>query len=523
MRSSALARMLMSLSQSPVRQNLLASLTSAGWLALLRLAIIPVYLRILGVEAYGLIGFYAALQATLQVLDLGLSPTMSRQMARYSALANSASTTRDFVRTIEVGYWGLGAILGGVICATAPWIATRWFGTTTLPQPVLREVLVLMGVMTALEWPLTIYQSGLVGLQRQVALSAANSVMAAVSAGGAIGVLLLVDPSITMLFRWLALASALHTLLLMLLLWRSLPPAPHRPRFNPHLLHDVWRFAAGVSGIMLTATILSQLDKVLLSRLVSLEQLGYYTVASVAATSIGAIVAPVFNAFSPRFAALVAQGEDVELRRLYHLATQLLTALLAPIASILIFFAPDVLLVWTRNAQVAHAAAPLLRFLVVGTALSGLMFIPYAVQLAYGWTRLYVSVHVALIIVVVPVILVMTPKYGAVVPAVAWASVNAVWMLVGLPVTHRRWLPGAGGAWLTGDILPPLAATLLTAAIAWWLTGFRDSGRASALILGLAGAAALTAALVGARCTRSWALWRTRHSSALRRFPSGVP
>ena len=44
----------------------------------------PFYIKLLGIEAYGLVGFYVTLLAALQVLDLGISPTINREMARHS-------------------------------------------------------------------------------------------------------------------------------------------------------------------------------------------------------------------------------------------------------------------------------------------------------------------------------------------------------------------------------------------------------------------------------------------------------
>src|SRR4051812_47258251 len=68
-----------------VQRNVLANLVAGGWMGLLGLAMLPVYMHYLGVEAYGLIGFFATLQAWFLMLDLGLSPTLNREMARYSA------------------------------------------------------------------------------------------------------------------------------------------------------------------------------------------------------------------------------------------------------------------------------------------------------------------------------------------------------------------------------------------------------------------------------------------------------
>ena len=55
--------------------NLILGLVNAGWSAVVALAVVPVILHYLGLGAYGLIGFFAALQAVLAILDMGLSPT----------------------------------------------------------------------------------------------------------------------------------------------------------------------------------------------------------------------------------------------------------------------------------------------------------------------------------------------------------------------------------------------------------------------------------------------------------------
>src|SRR5947207_15935736 len=116
-----------------LKLDLLANIAGVGWSALIQVACIPLYIKFMGIEAYGLIGFYLVLQATLQVLDLGLSPTMNREMARYSVLPEKAGEARDLVRTLEVGYWLIGAVIGATILITARLIATRWIRAGSFP------------------------------------------------------------------------------------------------------------------------------------------------------------------------------------------------------------------------------------------------------------------------------------------------------------------------------------------------------------------------------------------------------
>src|SRR5579862_4106058 len=148
-------------SLSGFRLELVASFAGTGWSGLVQLVCIPAYIKLMGIESYGLIGFYLMLQAMLQVLDLGLSPTMNREMARYSVQPDKADEARDLVRTLEVGYWPIGLIIGVVLVALSPWVASHWIKTSSIPVRSIKQALALMGVLAAFQWPVSFYQGGL--------------------------------------------------------------------------------------------------------------------------------------------------------------------------------------------------------------------------------------------------------------------------------------------------------------------------------------------------------------------------
>ena len=81
------------------------------------LAFIPLYIRFLGIEAYGLIGLFALLQAWLSLLDMGLTPTLGREMARFTGGSRSAESIRDLLRSIE--FIALAIALVGAAAAPA--------------------------------------------------------------------------------------------------------------------------------------------------------------------------------------------------------------------------------------------------------------------------------------------------------------------------------------------------------------------------------------------------------------------
>src|SRR6266446_1136965 len=112
----------------------------------MQLACIPLYIKFMGIEAYGLIGFYLVLQAMLQVLDLGLSPTMNREMARYSVQPGKAEAARDLVRTLEICYWLIGLLIGAGIVSASPWIARHWIHANAIPVRNVMQAVMLMGI-----------------------------------------------------------------------------------------------------------------------------------------------------------------------------------------------------------------------------------------------------------------------------------------------------------------------------------------------------------------------------------------
>ncbi len=469
---------------SRVKTNFFANLAGSGWIALVGLACTPLYIRFMGMEAYGLVGFYFLLQGIISILDLGLSPTMNREMARYSVMPDKAEEARDFVRTLEIGYWAVGILIGAAIYFAAPWIATHWIKAGDIPASEVRRAVTIMGVLAALQWPLSLYQGGLLGLQRQVLFNGISIVTATLSGGGALLVLWLVSPTISVFFTWQIVIALLQTTVTTIALWHCLPASGIRPRFEPGLLRSTWRFTAGMGAITLSAIILTQLDKAILSKMLTLKTFGYYVLAGVVGGSLTSlIVTPMFNTIFPRFSSLVAQGEEKKLVEMYHGSTQVMAVLILPTASFIALFSREILLLWTGNPEVMRNAAPIVSILVIGTALNGLMNLPYALQLANGWTKIGVTINTVFIIALVPAIVFLTTHYGPVGAASAWIILNAVYMAIGVPLTHRRLLIGEVHRWFTKDIGIPLAGSILVAGIARCI--FPDVESPSRLMPGL--------------------------------------
>jgi O-antigen/teichoic acid export membrane protein len=464
-----------------LKLDLAANFVGVGWYALLQLVCIPLYLKFLGIEAYGLIGFYLMLQASLQVLDFGLSPTMNREMARYSVRPEKAAEARDLVRTLETCYWLIGIAIGALILAASPVIAKHWIRAGSVSIREVQRAVMLMGALAVFQWPVSFYQGGLLGLRRQVLSNAVNVFFSTLANGGAVLVLWRISPTIQAFFVWLIAVNATKAVVLVICLWKSLPPATRPPAFDLKRVRSIRRFAVGMSGITLCALILTQSDKIVVSRLLDLKTFGYYSIAGMFGTGLSLIVNSVFNTIFPRFSALATVNEN-ELKHAYHRYTQLMAVLILPLAVLFALSSSDILRLWTRNAEVARHAGPIAALLVMGSALNGLMNLPYALQLAYGWTSIALRIALFLTVISIPAIWFMTRSYGGVGAASVWLGLNGVYMLIGIPLTHRRLLKGEAWRWLC-EIGSPLVPILLVVVIGRQFVGASTAAPAAFCVL----------------------------------------
>jgi O-antigen/teichoic acid export membrane protein len=482
--------------------SLLASFVAKGWSAVLSLAFVPVYIKFLGVEAYGLIGAFLTLQAVIYLLDLGMGPALTRELARSARADAAVGKPADLLRTLEIIYWGMAVCIAVVIWWVAPLLATDWLNAGGLSEGQVVQAIRTAGISLALQWSTNLYNGGLAGMHKQILL-------AGVTAGGGtlrvlttILALWLIAPNLKAFFLAQAVANAVQSAVTAWLVWRHLDAGSRRQAaFRPALVRAIMGFASGMTAITFTAVVLTQLDKAVLSKTLPLESFGYYAVASTLASGLYIFISPMFGVLFPRFAELVAKDDQVGLRRLYHGSCQLMSMAVLPIAATLALFSPEILLLWTGNAVIAAKSHLILSLLAVGNALNGLMNMPYAMQLAHGWTNLSLYSNLIAICICTPLFYVLSLEAGAVGGAIVWVLLMTGLMLSGLALTHRRFALGSSWNWYIADVGYPALAAFLVVGIARALLPPLERGIGEAMLfifltLLAGGAALLTVPLV---------------------------
>ena len=260
------------------KRNVLANFVGQGVSLLLTLSLLPLYLPLLGTEAYGLVGFYTALTALFGLFDAGLGAAASRETARRAVVPAQAGSLGGLLRTLEWVYWTMAGVAAAVCWLAGPWLATHWLHLEHLSVETAVVCLRLLGLSLACRLPMGLYSGVLIGLHRQVGLNVLRIVQALLSAPGSYLLLKYVSRAPETYFRWQLALAVVNVGAIAVLAWRGegksvavlQPMSGGSPRFALRELRSIARFAAGSASIAVLVLILTQTNRFMLSAMVPL-------------------------------------------------------------------------------------------------------------------------------------------------------------------------------------------------------------------------------------------------------------
>ena len=501
---------------SLLKRNIIANLIGNGWSAVLSIIVIPVYIHFMGIESFALIGIHITLMTISLVMDMGMSTTINREMARLTSLPDKAQEAINLVSTMEIFNWIIAIFIGSLILSLAHPIAHYWIKPGRLTAETVQQAIYLMGFSMVFQWPFTFYSGGLAGLQKQVLLNGITASMATLRSVGAILILWLISPTIQAFLVWQIIVNALQFCTLATFFKKNLPQTGKRAVFQLSLISGIWRFAAGMGGISIISMIMSQMDKFILSKLLSLETFGYYTLASVVATSFSRLMGPLVTAIFPRFTHLVTIKDVAELKQMYHKGCQLMSALIIPMALFLSFFSWEILFLWTRNSVTTNNAYFLVFFLSLATMFNGLAHLPISLEYAHGRTRQVFCIAASMTIIMIPAMILATVRFGAIGATTILMIIYFIYTLLIVQFVHRDILPQEKRDWYVRDVGLPLVVSLAVVGTGRLLLLGNETGLI--LILELAAVAFSTfgATFLTLPVTRNWLL------SRISKLPKGL-
>lgn len=416
---------------------------------------VPLYLKYMGAEAYGLIGFFSMLQVWFAILDMGLSPTVARETARYKGGATDAVTYRRLVRALEGIFLSIALLGGAGLYAASDYIAKDWLKANQLPLDEIQICLELMAITVALRWMCGLYRGVIGGSERLVWLGAFNSFIATLRFVFVLPLIILIDAKPITFFAYQLAVSIMEFAGLFFYSYRQLPKLTkgNSLTWQWEPLRPVLKFSMTVAFTSSVWVLVTQTDKLILSKILPLADYGYFTLAVLVASGIMIISGPVSSVILPRMTKLEAEGNHAGVIKIYREATQLVVVSAGAVSITMAFFAEPLLWIWTGDRILAAETAPILSLYALGNGILAAAAFPYYLQYAKGNLRLHLIGNAVFVIVLVPTIIWATSTYGGVGAGYTWLLINLLSFVAWLPLVHQKFEPGLNRNWYLHDVI----------------------------------------------------------------------
>ncbi len=407
----------------------------------------------MGVESYGLIGFYVTLSSIFGILDLGIGSALNREVATKS-VDISNNEIKNIVRTFEVIYWFISIFIFVLIFILSPIISKFWIQSKVLSYTEMLDVVKLMGVSLLLQFPISLYQGGIMGLQKQVPLNVILVLTGTFRGFGQVLVLKYVSPNIVSFFEWQILSNFVTVMLLFWYLWKNIPNRD-KPKFDLKVLKQIRSFLIILSFNSLIGILVNQFDKVLLSMYLTLELFSYYSIATVISSLVWLITIPINSTFFPKFAKLYEEKNELELSKNFHKSSQLVILFLVPVTFVFIFFSDIFLQIWLQDSKIVEQSYLIASTLLFGTMLNGIASIISNCSVAFGYPNIITRTNLVQLVLIVPLLSILIHFYQGIGAAVGWVLLNSLYFIFMVPAFFKKYLKNEKNNWFFKDVLLP--------------------------------------------------------------------
>lgn len=446
-----------------IKKNIIANYIGQFYILIIGIVMIPFYLKYLGAEAYGLVGFFALVQSWMLLLDMGISPTLAREVSKVKAHNTSENKKRFkyLLHSLEFIFILIAVTVAMSIVLFSDWITQNWLNIETLDLYMVAYCIKLIGIMVGVRFLLTLYRSGIVGSEEQVWFNQANIVIATLRFVGVLFILHFIGHDFQYFFEYQMVVSLLEFLLFSFKFYKIMDIGWFQLYFSLKAVKPVLVFASSIAYTGGVWIFITQFDKLLLSGILPLKEYGYFALLGMVANAIIQISEPISRAILPRMTRLHLQKREDEVLLIYKKSTQLVAVVVFSVAGIVGVYSYELLYAWTGNLEASSWGKDILFWYVMANGLLTLATFQYYLQFVYANLKMHVLYHSIIIYLLPPLIVWIAYTQGALGVSMAWFVFVLLSFLVWTPIIHHLLAPRLHKNWMIHDILPILFSTIV--------------------------------------------------------------
>lgn len=422
-----------------MKKNIIANIVGRFWSILSNFLFIPLYIKYLGMESYSIISFTLVIASLLAVLDSGLTATLSREFA---SKVNNSEARKRILNTLESSYMIIVLVVIGVIFLFSDFIVKNFINISEISVDMLSYYLKIICFGVGAQLLAKFYTGGLIGLEYQVKANI-YQVMWGIFRNGIVVVIIIFSPKLETFFIWQTVSTILYVIILRYTLNKTLGiihPFFIKPKIEKEIILKVWKFAGGMLLISLVAGLNTQLDKLTISHLLSIETLGYYTLAITLSMGLITITNPISTAILPRFTSMYSENNNEAAAVLFNKVFQMVIILIFTFTSVIVFNSKIILWIWTGNIEIVQNTFSLVPITSISMAMLSLAVMPYTIAIANAYTKLNNLLGIVSLIVTIPGYWIFTNSYGVFGAAFTFCLVQTIITLVYIHVINKKYL-----------------------------------------------------------------------------------
>lgn len=420
-------------------KNLIANFFGKFWSIISSFLFVPLYIKYLGFDSYSIISFTLIIAGIMAILDGGLTATLSREFARKD---NYDDHKKMVFKNVETLYFIITVFCIGSIFSFSNFIADKWIVIDKFSSSQISFFLKIISFEIGFQLLFRFYIGGLLGLEKQVEANLFQ-VLWGVFRNGLVVIPIIFIPDLKLFFLWQAVSTLLFTLLIKIYLDKVILgklTLNINLKLEKRILSTIWKFAAGMLLIALVSALNTQLDKLIISKLLSLDNLGYYTLAVSLSQGLIVMVNPFAAALLPRFTSYFSANKLGEARDLFMKSSMLVSILVFSILMVFSFFAKDIIWVWTGDLRLSEKTFRLIPVVALAYSMFALQILPYNVAIANGFTKFNNILGIISLLITMPGYYIATKEYGAMGAATVFCSVQVVTTFIYIFFINRKFI-----------------------------------------------------------------------------------
>jgi O-antigen/teichoic acid export membrane protein len=386
-------------------------------------ATVPLIVRGLGPERFGLLSIAWVVLSYSAVFDLGLGRASTKFVAE--ALARGERERVSAIVAAAVTAQGILGVAGGLIFVlAAPVLVSAWL---KVPAPLMEEATEafrLLGLAVPLVMVSGSLSGALQGAQRfdlvnAVQVPATVGVYLAALTGALLGLGLVAVMALIVLLRAVAVVGLLLTYTRYLAGFQSFPASMFRTLFS----FGGW---VSVSNLIIPITVYS--DRFLIATFGDMSAAGHYVASYELANRILLLVpAAVSIALFPELTNKLSADDLHAFLTLSKRSWKYLLIALVPMGITCSVFASEILAVAFGGQYVMDA--PVFRILTVAAVLNGLAYVPFTAAMAAGRPDVIAKYHIIELPFYMVVAILLVQRFGITGAGLAWC-LRMVWTII---------------------------------------------------------------------------------------------